>query len=82
MRPCSAVQELISVSVVLHALIDQVARSTALGRSQTMSALPALTADAFVAGALPEGARDSPAHAMLVGLVTRVCVMLAWFPHC
>lgn len=45
--------------VVLHALTDQVARSAALGSSLTAPALPAHTADAFVARALPQGARES-----------------------
>ena len=58
-RPCSTVQELVSVPVVLHALTDQVARSAALSSSLTAPAHPALTAAAFVAGALPEGAGES-----------------------
>ena len=59
MRPTFDVQELISVPVVLHALIDQVAQSAALA-SVVEPALPALTADAFAASPLPEGAGRMP----------------------
>ena len=59
MRPCSTVQELVSVPVVLHALADQVARNAALAGSLTAPALPAHAADAFAASALPEGAWES-----------------------